>query len=138
MSKRILWLALTLALALTFVSGAVSQPPGERPEGGKKGKKGDGFGKKGDGFGKRDEVREVTADHFAARILAFDKTKSGKVTRDQLPERMQTLVDQGDTNADGALDREEIIALAAKLSQRKSFAGKGGPGGKGGKKGPGN
>ena len=30
---------------------------------------------------------------------------------------MQDLVDRGDTNKDGYLDREEILALAAKLSE---------------------
>jgi hypothetical protein len=51
-------------------------------------------------------------DDVVARLMAFDKNKDGKITRDELPERMQFLIDLGDTNKDGALDRDEIKKLA--------------------------
>ena len=52
-------------------------------------------------------------DDVVARLMAFDKNKDGKITKDELPERMQFLIDLGDTNKDGALDRDEIKKLAA-------------------------
>ena len=51
-------------------------------------------------------------DDIVARLMAFDKNKDGKITKDELPERMQFLIDLGDTNKDGALDRDEIKKLA--------------------------
>jgi Xaa-Pro aminopeptidase len=56
----------------------------------------------------------ISVDDIVARILSFDKDKKGKVTKNDLPERMQFLVDLGDTNKDGALDPEEIRALVAR------------------------
>jgi len=78
-------------------------------------------------------------DDIVERILSFDKNKDGKVTKEELPERMQNLIEKGDTNKDGALDPAEIKALAAKL-QREGFpagfdgfgGGRGGFGGRGG------
>jgi hypothetical protein len=52
-------------------------------------------------------------DDIVERVMAFDKNKDGKVTRDELPERMQGLIARGDTNNDGALDRDEIRKLAS-------------------------
>jgi Spy/CpxP family protein refolding chaperone len=81
--------------------------------------------------------RGVSADDLVERVMAFDKKKTGKVTKEDLPERMQHLVDMGDTNKDGALDREELKALAARLNRedRGPGRGPGGPGGPG--RGPG-
>lgn len=56
----------------------------------------------------------MSVDDIVARILSFDKDKKGKVTKNDLPERMQFLVDLGDTNKDGALDPGEIRALVAR------------------------
>jgi hypothetical protein len=53
-------------------------------------------------------------DDIVERVMAFDKNKDGKVTREELPERMHHLIGPGDTNKDGALDRDEIKALATK------------------------
>jgi hypothetical protein len=99
------------------------QAPGERGgkefgfqggKGGKKGKKGKGgFG----GFG-----GGLTEEDMIERLMAFDKNKDGKITRDELPERMQGLIARGDTNKDGALDKEEIRKLARTLT-RDDFAG---------------
>src|SRR5262245_22345723 len=53
----------------------------------------------------------ISVDEIVERILSFDKNKDGKVTKDELPERMHHLITLGDTNKDGALDREEIKKL---------------------------
>jgi hypothetical protein len=125
MRFKICWLAFTATLALTLIGiGAAQPPPGGQDKFGKKG------GKKGGG---------LTADAIVDRIMSFDKNNTGKVTKDDLPERLQYLIEQGDTNKDGALDREEIRALAEKLAQGgpPDGFGKGGPDGFGkGKKGP--
>jgi EF hand len=55
-------------------------------------------------------------DDIVGRIMAFDKNKDGKVIEDELPERMHHLIALGDTNKDGALDRDEIRKLATKLA----------------------
>jgi hypothetical protein len=65
-------------------------------------------------------------DEIVERIMSFDKNKDGKVTRDELPERMQFLIDRGDTNKDGALDRDEIRKLAATLAPAGGFGGRAG------------
>jgi hypothetical protein len=83
--------------------------------------------------------RRLTTDDIVERIMSFDKNKDGKITKDELPERMQFLIEKGDTNKDGALDKEEIKKLAAELAKDGSFdggAGQGGPGGRGGRGGP--
>jgi len=73
------------------------------------------------------------ADAMIERILSFDKNQDGKITKDELPERMQNLVTKGDTNQDGALDRDEIKKLAADLPRDDEpiAGGRRGPGPKG-------
>ncbi len=107
--------------------GFVAQPPGKK---GKKG--GDGFGKGGP-KGARGG-RGITEEAIVDRLLSFDKNNDGKLTKDELPERMQDLIARGDTNKDGALDKEEIRKLAVTLAREglpaafgDRFAG--GPGG---------
>jgi hypothetical protein len=45
---------------------------------------------------------------FLDRIMSFDEDKDGKLSRKEIPERMQRMLDRGDANKDGALDREEL------------------------------
>ena len=52
----------------------------------------------------------------------LDKNKDKKLSRDELPERMQQAFDRLDTNHDGFIDEEEFNAI------RRGFGG-GGPGG---------
>jgi hypothetical protein len=44
------------------------------------------------------------------RLLSFDANKDHRITRDELPERMQALIARGDKNADATLDVDEIRA----------------------------
>ena len=55
----------------------------------------------------------VTEDDLVTRVLSFDKSGTGRITKDDLPERMQSLVAEGDSNNDQVLDREEIKNLAS-------------------------
>ena len=50
--------------------------------------------------------------------MVYDKNKTGKVSKDDLPERMQHLVAQGDLNGDGYLDREELEKLALRPTKK--------------------
>src|SRR6516165_10712862 len=58
----------------------------------------------------------LSVDDVVARLMAFDKNKDGKLTKDELPERMHHLIALGDTNKDGALDKDEIRQLAITLA----------------------
>ena len=88
-------LAPALAAGLLLAGAAVAQPPdqGLAPA--------------------RELIRPapLSVDDVVERILSFDRNKDGKVTKDELPERMQFLIELGDTNKDGALDRDEIKKL---------------------------
>jgi hypothetical protein len=121
MRIKIFWLAFTCAVSLFLIGASVAQPP-------------PGAQDKKDGFGKKGKKGGLTADDMVERIMSFAKNNSGKVTKDDLPERLQYLIEMGDTNKDGFLDREEVKALAAKLAQQgpgngfgKGGKGKGGP-----------
>lgn len=65
----------------------------------------------------------ISVDQIVDRIMAFDKNKDGKITRDELPERMHHLFALGDSNKDGALDRDEIRKLASAQSAGPGFGG---------------
>jgi EF hand len=114
MQKKFLWFgfAATLIMALVCMEDSEAQP-------GKKGKKG--------GFPRE----PVSADQIVERIMSYDKNNDGKITMDELPERMQHLIALGDLNKDGALDKEEIRKLATTLESFAALTGGGGPGGGG-------
>jgi hypothetical protein len=45
------------------------------------------------------------------RVLSFDTNGDDRIARDELPERMEGLVSRGDTNRDGFLTSDEVVAL---------------------------
>jgi hypothetical protein len=96
--ERLLVPALTAALLLP--GAAVAQAPDQKADSPRR------F------FRQARPAGGLGVDDAVARLMAFDKNKDGKITRDELPERMQFLIDLGDTNKDGALDRDEIKQLA--------------------------
>lgn len=49
--------------------------------------------------------------------LAFDKNGDGKLTRDEVPERMQGIFERGDANKDGVLTGDELRAMARTQQQ---------------------
>jgi hypothetical protein len=106
-----LWRTSALLAALLLAGAAVAQPLRQT--------KGSG-----PGFARQ---APISVDDIVARIMSFDKNKDGKITRDELPERMHHLIAQGDTNKDGALDKDEIKKLATKLATPGRF-GPGVPG----------
>jgi hypothetical protein len=68
----------------------------------------------------------ISVDDIVERIMAFDKNKDGKITKDELPERMQFLIELGDANKDGALDKDEIRKLVTSRAAAPGGFGVGG------------
>jgi hypothetical protein len=90
-----------------------------------------------DGLRRGPGAGRLTEADIVERLMSFDKNKDGKLTKDELPERIQDLIAKGDTNKDGALDREEVKKLAAEQARAPAPRadgpfGRGGPGGRGG------
>ena len=78
-----------------------------------------------------------TASEFVDRMMAFDKNKDGKLTKEELTDtRLHGLFDRADSKKVGIVTREELEALFTRESlQGGGFDGKDGKKGKG--KGPG-
>jgi cytochrome c peroxidase len=54
------------------------------------------------------------------RLTSFDGNADHRISRDELPERMQELVARGDGNADAALDSNEIRGLVNAVSSERT------------------
>ena len=52
-------------------------------------------------------------------LMAFDKNGDGKLTRDEVPERMQGLFDRADIDKDGVLTADEIGNVARGAGTRQ-------------------
>jgi len=68
------------------------------------------------------------------RIKSFDKNNDGKITQDELPERMQRMMERLDANDDGAIDGAELEAIGQRMQRGQGpggFGPQGGPGGRG-------
>ena len=63
-----------------------------------------------------DQPKNYADSMIVTRMMAFDKKGDGKLTRDEITDpRLLRLFDQADTNKDGVVTRDQLIALAAKL-----------------------
>ena len=58
------------------------------------------------------------SDAFVNRIFTNDKNGDGKVSRDEMPERMRQLLDLGDEDNDSAISRREAESIFRRMSQR--------------------
>ena len=58
----------------------------------------------------------AAATQMIERLMAMDANKDGKLSKEELPERMQSMMARGDKNEDGVLDKEEIMASARERS----------------------
>ncbi len=87
-----------------------------------------GFGMMGPGPGPGGEGAggAGNANEMVTRLMAMDANKDGKLSKDEIPERLQSMMSRGDKNEDGALDKEEIMAVARERAG--SPGGQGGPG----------
>jgi Ca2+-binding EF-hand superfamily protein len=90
---------------------------------------GPGFGGPGgpDGPGERGD--SMSAKQQVDRYLSLDKNADGKLTKDEVPARMQGLFTRADANADGILTREELEQMVKKESAGNRNGGPGGFGG---------
>jgi hypothetical protein len=61
-------------------------------------------------------TRGVNIDLLVDHVMNFDKNKDGKVTKEELPDRLHYLFEIGDANKDGVLTREEIKAVATRIN----------------------
>jgi len=93
------WLASVLMAWVVLAGASVAQPPGQK-EGPPK---------------VFVQPPRIGVEEIVERLMAFDKNKDGKLTKDELPERMHHLIPLGDTNKDGALDKDEIRKLATSV-----------------------
>jgi hypothetical protein len=97
----------------------------------------------------KDKAKDFSKSPIVTRMMAFDKNKDGKLTKDEVTDpRLHRLFDRADANKDGVVTKEELMALASQLeteygqdSGRGGFGGFGpsgpGPGGFGGRGGRG-
>ena len=53
------------------------------------------------------------------RLMSFDRNADHRISREELPERMQGLVARGDKNADADLDLDEIRSLMIAASSAR-------------------
>ncbi len=97
-----------------------------RPTGGR-GPGGRGGGREGRGGGNEPgETAPPSVDEMVANLMAFDKNGDGKLTRDEVPERMQGLFDRADADKDGVLTTDEIRKMAQSLAAPAGRANAGG------------
>jgi hypothetical protein len=117
--RKLVFILPVLVCAVAVLSQA-AQPPREKPR----------------EDAAKDKPKDYSDSPIITRMMAFNKKKDGKLTRDEVTDvRLHRLFDQADTNKDGVVTKEELMALAAKL---EGDGGQGGPGGRGpGGRGPG-
>ena len=98
--------------------------PGGKGQGGFGGEPGGPEGQKGAGG---PSSKSGDGD-FVSRLFQNDKNNDGKITKDELPESMQSIFERADTNRDGAIDRKEAEAFAERLKPRTGGPGQGNDG----------
>ena len=65
--------------------------------------------------------------------MGYDKNKDGKLSGEELPERMLGMLTRGDTNKDNGLDRAELEKMIAQFRGSNSRGGNDGPPREGGR-----
>jgi len=97
MHPRIRLLFVMSLFACLLIGVALTDAHAQQP--GKKGEKKGGGGTE-------------TAESFVTKMMAFNKAKNGKLTKEELIDtRLHYLFERADTNKDGAVTREELEAL---------------------------
>jgi Ca2+-binding EF-hand superfamily protein len=71
-----------------------------------------------------------SADDLTSQFMMFDANKNGQIEKSEMPERMMSMFDRGDTNKDGILTKTEIVALAT-ANQKMNLPPQQGRGGRG-------
>ena len=94
---------------------------GGAQEGGPGGERGGPGGERGG--------RSEGAGGMMDRIMSQDKNKDGKLSKDEVDERMLPMFDRLDTNSDGSIEKSEVEAAAARMGGGGSGGRRGGSGG---------
>ncbi|MAI33623.1 MAG: hypothetical protein CMM07_18380 [Rhodopirellula sp.] len=71
------------------------------------------------------------AMNAASRLMGFDENKDGKISKAELPERMQPLMLRIDRDNDGFLSKQELESIGGAGGRGPGGAGSRGPGGRG-------
>jgi collagen type III alpha len=90
---------LTITAFLAAAAQTVSAQPPERPQ------------------GQQAQRPQGDPTDFIERIKGFDQNNDGKITKDELPERMHAMIERLDTNKDGAIDNKELAAVKDRFAQ---------------------
>ena len=72
---------------------------------------------------------------FVERIMSNDGNGDGKITREELPERMQRMFDRIDADGDGFIVRAEVEQMSQRFGGGGGQRGPGGPGAQRGQRG---
>tara|TARA_Y100000766_G_C18801858_1_gene553475 strand:- start:595 stop:918 length:324 start_codon:yes stop_codon:yes gene_type:complete len=64
------------------------------------------------------ERSDSSRRNFVSRIFDHDKDGNGKVTRNEMPDRMRELLQLGDHDKDGAISRREAGDIYDRTSRR--------------------
>jgi len=96
--------------------GGQGRPGG--PEGQAPGRRGQGEAPERGGQGRPDGARPGAPADFVDRIMANDKNGDGKIDKEELPERMQRILERADANKDGSLDKSEIEKMVEGFRNR--------------------
>ncbi len=93
-----------------------------RPAGGEHGPE---RGRPQEGGRPRGEASRANPNEMVTTLMQFDKNADGKLSKDEVPERMQGIFARGDMNKDGLLTSDEIKAVAE--AQAAGAGAQGGP-----------
>lgn len=104
----------------TNADGKITEDEARPPHGQGQGQ---GKGQMTEGKGGRTRPGADTGE-MVTTLMAFDKNADGKLSKDEVPERMQGIFERGDKDKDGLLSADEVQAAAA--SQADSTPAQGG------------
>jgi hypothetical protein len=65
-----------------------------------------------------------SVDSFIEKVMSNDKNKDGKLTKEELPERMQPMFSRIDTNKDKEIDKTELTKMAENFKSRNRSGGR--------------
>ena len=88
----------------------------QRPqENGRQGERPQGQRPQGQPPAQAQQGQQRTIGGFIARLREMDTNKDGKISKDEIPERMQSILTRVDTNNDDSIDEKELKALATRV-----------------------
>ncbi len=73
-----------------------------------------------DGFIDEDELEGMASGMRIQRFLERDEDGDGRLSRDELPERMRQRFERMDSNDDGYIDKEELEVMFERIRRREN------------------